>query len=49
MNILHALGNMVVYVSEAAARIFSPSDDSYPMIGVQPFEGIPNHDYKWED
>lgn len=27
------------YVSEAAIRIFSPSDDNYPNSGVQPFEG----------
>ncbi len=27
------------YVSEAAVRIFSPSDDNYPNSGVQPFEG----------
>ncbi|MEB3282305.1 MAG: isochorismate synthase [Lyngbya sp.] len=49
MNILHVLENVVVYVSEAAARIFSPSDNTYPMIGVQPFDGIPYHGSEWED
>ena len=49
MNIFHVLENMVVYVSEAAARIFSPSDNTSPMIGVQPFDGIPSHGYEWED
>ena len=49
MNILHALESVVVYVSEAAARIFSPSDNAYPMVGVQPFEGIPSRGYEWED
>ena len=29
----------MLYVSEAAVRIFSPSDDNYPNSGVQPFEG----------
>ncbi|WP_413166536.1 isochorismate synthase [Capilliphycus salinus ALCB114379] len=40
---------MVVYVSEAAGRIFSPSDNTYPVIGVQPFDGIPYHGSEWED
>lgn len=49
MNILHVLENMVVYVSEAAARIFSPSDNAYPVIGIQPFDGIPYQGSAWED
>lgn len=28
-----------LYLGEAAARIFSPSDDDYPAVGLQPFEG----------
>ena len=37
------------YLWEAAARIFSPIDDNYPMIGVQPFEGeiVRGYDPKW--
>lgn len=27
------------YFGEATARIFGPSDDDYPTIGMQPFEG----------
>ena len=29
------------YIFEAAVRIFAPSDDVYPVIGVQPFAGDP--------
>lgn len=31
------LSNLVQYLGEGFARIFSPSDDEYPMIGIQPF------------
>ena len=27
------------YISEAVMRIFGPSDDAYPAIGLQPFAG----------
>lgn len=33
--------NLFQYVTEAFARIFGPSDDQYPLIGIQPFEGDP--------
>ncbi|ERT07097.1 hypothetical protein M595_2943 [Lyngbya aestuarii BL J] len=49
MNIFHALADMIVYVSEAAARIFTLSDNISPVIGVQPFEGIPASSSEWED
>ncbi|EAW33994.1 hypothetical protein [Lyngbya sp. PCC 8106] len=49
MNIFHALADMIVYVSEAAARIFTPSDNIYPVIGVQPFEGFISGSSEWED
>lgn len=29
------------YVTEAALEVFSPNHDSYPSIGVQPFDGDP--------
>jgi hypothetical protein len=29
------------FISEAAMRIFTPNDDAYPIIGVQPFTGEP--------
>ncbi|NJO41736.1 MAG: isochorismate synthase [Cyanobacteria bacterium CRU_2_1] len=31
--------NMLQYVAEAASRIFSPNQDEYPDVGVQPFDG----------
>jgi nucleoid-associated protein YgaU len=37
------------YITSAAARIFSPSDDDYPATGVQPFEGEPNKEDKVTD
>ena len=39
MNLSKSFANAVRYVSEAAVRIFSPSDDNYPNSGVQPFDG----------
>lgn len=29
------------YFVDPIARIFGPSDDNYPAVGVQPFEGEP--------
>ena len=39
MNLSKSLTNAMRFVSEAAIRLFSPSDDNYPNTGVQPFEG----------
>ncbi|TAF09625.1 MAG: nicotinate phosphoribosyltransferase [Nostocales cyanobacterium] len=41
MAISKMLANITQFVSEAFMRIFSPTDDAYPMIGFQPFTGIP--------
>ncbi len=41
MGISKLFGNMIQYISEAAARIFGPNDDAYPATGVQPFSGEP--------
>jgi len=41
MNVYKSFIEMVRYVSEAAARIFSPSEDAYPATGTVPFEGVP--------
>jgi hypothetical protein len=49
MNIYKLLGNMTRYISEAAVRIFSPSDDSYPLTGVQPYSGEPFHGHRRAD
>lgn len=49
MNILQSIENAVNYLSEAIRRIFGPSDDMYPVIGVNPFEGDPYKESNWED
>lgn len=41
MKIYQLLNNVGQFLSEAIARIFSPNDDFYPVIGVQPFSGEP--------
>jgi hypothetical protein len=35
------LDGLVQYFVEPVARIFGPDDNTYPEIGVQPFEGEP--------
>ena len=39
MAIFKILDHIAQYISEAVMRIFSPTDDAYPRIGVQPFTG----------
>ncbi|MEH1870670.1 hypothetical protein [Nostoc sp.] len=41
MAISRIIANITQYISEAAMRIFGPSDDAYPATGVQPFTGEP--------
>ena len=41
MNIQKSVQDMVQYFTEAFARIFGPSTDEYPEVGVQPFDGDP--------
>ena len=41
MNINRILQNAVQYFTEAFARVFGPSTDEYPEVGVQPCEGEP--------
>lgn len=43
MKVYQLLDSVGQFLSEAIARIFSPSDDYYPVIGVQPFSGEPFH------
>lgn len=31
--------NIFQYITEGFIRIFSPAEDAYPVIGVQPYEG----------
>jgi hypothetical protein len=42
MNINKMLEDMMQYFTEAFTRIFGPSTDEYPEVGVQPFEGEPD-------
>ena len=37
MNISQMLEEIVKYITEGFARIFSPTEDQVPKIGVQPF------------
>ncbi|MCU0546349.1 MAG: isochorismate synthase [Oscillatoriaceae cyanobacterium Prado104] len=48
MNLSKSVVDAMRYVSEAASRIFKRSDDNYPATGVQPFEGTPAKDSKWD-
>ena len=41
MNISQWWNDLTQMISGAVARIFGPTDDEYPNIGVQPFEGEP--------
>ncbi|GCA76969.1 MULTISPECIES: hypothetical protein [Microcystis] len=43
MNIKDTLHNFVQYLTEAFARIFSPNNDEYPDVGMQPFDAEPYH------
>lgn len=39
MRISRWLTDGINYIFEAAARIFGPDHDSYPAVGIQPYEG----------
>lgn len=39
MSIFKWLKETLQYIVEGVVRIFHPSDDEYPNIGVQPFSG----------
>jgi len=41
MGIMKLMDNINSFFVEAIARIFSPSDDAYPNVGVQPYSGDP--------
>jgi hypothetical protein len=49
MGIYKLFNSITQYISEAVVRIFSPSDDAYPLIGVQPFSGEPLQGHKRAD
>jgi hypothetical protein len=39
MKLHQMLKELMQYLTEAFVRVFGPSDDEYPAVGVQPFEG----------
>ena len=50
MKIARMIGEIARYIAEGFVRIFSPTDDEYPAIGIQPFEGtiyIANSQLNW--
>lgn len=49
MGISRTIDGIVQFISEAVTRIFGPSDDAYPAIGVQPFAGEPFNHKRGED
>ena len=38
MSIRESLQNFIQYFAEGFARLFGPSKDEYPEVGIQPFE-----------
>lgn len=40
-SITQAFSDVIRYISQAMARIFSPNEKEPPNVGVQPFEGNP--------
>ena len=44
MSITRRLEQILEYISDAVSKIFSPTHDDYPTIGVQPFKGEPFKD-----
>ena len=41
MAVWQWLKQIVKYLEKGTARLFSPSEDNYPKIGIQPFEDEP--------
>ena len=39
MRVVKILRDMVNYLAEGFIRLFGPTHDEYPEIGIQPFEG----------
>jgi len=39
MTLFKTIGDAFNFLAEAAYRIFSPHDDSYPATGIQPYSG----------
>ena len=41
MKIFQGLQNIFQYLADGVAKLFQPTNDDYPEIGVHPFEGEP--------
>ncbi|MGQ4646393.1 isochorismate synthase [Lyngbya aestuarii] len=41
MSINFGLEKTLEYIAEAALELFSPNHDTYPLTGIQPFDGEP--------
>ena len=40
-SLFEATRNLLEYVARPVIRIFSPTHDDYPEVGMQPYEGDP--------
>lgn len=49
MVVEKTIKNIIQYITEGFTRIFSPNEDQYPAIGVQPFEGTIYHSHSRVD
>ncbi|MDY6802710.1 MAG: hypothetical protein SXA11_02745 [Cyanobacteriota bacterium] len=49
MNILEPIQMTLGYIYEGVARLFSPNQDDYPMVGVSSFEGDIYKGSYWAD
>lgn len=39
MHVLQVVKDSIQFLVDSTTRLFRPSDDQYPNIGVQPFDG----------
>lgn len=40
-SLMETIRNLMQSMAQPALRVFSPTDDDYPKVGVQPYEGDP--------
>ncbi len=43
-SIIEIIQQVISFVLGGFQKIFAPSEDNYPAVGVQPFEGDPDED-----
>lgn len=49
MGIYKLFNSITQYILEAVARTFTPTDDAYPAIGIQPYSDTPFNKSKRAD